>query len=178
MRRLFSLLSEFGRKGESPDPRPVEIPANAKRPESLAEMVARMVDNREFQRRMSEAGVETIDEASDFDIEGDDPEDRFTQAESMAMQLEVPDGASEYRERVEIGKRFGRRSNDERGRSGGRVQEDAERRAQYREMRESVREFDGEGAASGEAENAGRTRGSRSAEGAGRGSAGVASRLA
>lgn len=176
MRRLSSLLSAFGWSKhvdgrEVPDPRPVEIPAHAKRPESLSDMVARMVHAHDFRKMVESAGAETVEEASDFDIVGDDPEDVPSAAEMVAMQLEVPSGAEEYRERLEISRRIGANRDGERGQGRERLQEDAARRVEYRRDGEGVREVDGERAVAREVENAGRPRGSRSVEGAGRGTA-------
>lgn len=56
---------------ETLDPRPVEIPAGFKRPDTLAEQVQRLVRN-EFSEMASAQGFETFEEADDFDVEDDD----------------------------------------------------------------------------------------------------------
>lgn len=93
---------------ETPDPRPVEIPAHAKRPESLQEMVARLVVANDFRRAIMDRGAETLEEATDFDIDGDDPEDTFTQHEKLAMEMEIPDGGREAIERARYARENGR----------------------------------------------------------------------
>lgn len=55
---------------EIPDPTPVALPTGFKRPEMLAETVARLV-RREISERADLAGFETFEEAEDFEI-GDD----------------------------------------------------------------------------------------------------------
>ena len=56
---------------EVPDPNPVEIPAGFRKPETLAEMVQRMVRGRVSEIAESE-GYETFEEADDFEIADDE----------------------------------------------------------------------------------------------------------
>lgn len=56
------------------DPTPVAIPAGFKRPPSLEEQIKRLVADRDIQRSLSDAGLETFDEANDFDIPDDPPD--------------------------------------------------------------------------------------------------------
>lgn len=111
---MLRRIREVLRRKEVVDPTPVEIPANARRPESLQEMVARLVVAQDFKRAMMNRDVETVEEANDFDIEGDDPEEQFTRHEEMAMALEVPDGGREAIERARY-TRERRRGKDTRG---------------------------------------------------------------
>ena len=67
-------LDKYGH--EMPDPKPVEMPAGFKRPESLAETVQRLVRH-QVSEEAAAAGYETFEEASDFDIP-DDPIDPNT----------------------------------------------------------------------------------------------------
>lgn len=64
---------------EIPDPQPVEVPAGFKRPETLAEQIRRLVRNEEFQRDLAAQGMETFEEAEDFEIDDDmfDPSSPF-----------------------------------------------------------------------------------------------------
>lgn len=71
---------------EVPDNTPVEIPLGAARPESLAEMVRRMVRTQVSMLAQNE-GIETFEEASDFEIEDDDAELRLTAYEEMADEV-------------------------------------------------------------------------------------------
>lgn len=59
---------------ETPDPRPMAIPAGMKRPPTLAEQVARLVRGHQLQRELAEAGLETFEEADDFEIPDDMPD--------------------------------------------------------------------------------------------------------
>lgn len=54
------------------DDTPLEIPMECKRPESLASMIGRLIQSQLYQRAVSQEGMETIEEADDFDVEGDD----------------------------------------------------------------------------------------------------------
>lgn len=55
---------------EVPDPRPMQIPAGFKRPETLQEQVQRLIRG-EMSRRAAEQGMETFEESEDFDIDDD-----------------------------------------------------------------------------------------------------------
>lgn len=74
IRRAARALSPNGR--EALDPTPVAIPVGFKRPPSLEEQIKRLVADRDIQRSLSEAGVETFEEANDFDIPDDPPDPR------------------------------------------------------------------------------------------------------
>lgn len=57
---------------------PMSIPSGFKRPDTLAEQVARLVRSHEFNRRMAEQGAETFEDADDFDVDDDfDPSTPF-----------------------------------------------------------------------------------------------------
>lgn len=62
---------------ERPDPRPISIPIGMERPESLQEKMRRLIRDEVFNARLTEAGIETFDEADDFNIP-DDPIDPGT----------------------------------------------------------------------------------------------------
>lgn len=62
---------------EIPDPRPMQVPAGMKRPETLQEQVARLVRGA-ISREAEEAGFETFDESEDFDVDDEfDPRTPF-----------------------------------------------------------------------------------------------------
>lgn len=64
-------FDELGR--EVPDDTPLELPFGVRRPESLTEMIQRMI--RTDVSRVAEAGgAETFDEANDFEMDDDDAE--------------------------------------------------------------------------------------------------------
>lgn len=59
-----------GEGREIPDPNPMEIPAGMKRPETLAEQVQRLVRT-SISNHAAMNGMESFEEAEDFDIEED-----------------------------------------------------------------------------------------------------------
>lgn len=56
---------------EIPDPTPVAIPAGFKEPESLENMIRRLVRADDFRRAADQEGFETFEEAEDFEIDDD-----------------------------------------------------------------------------------------------------------
>lgn len=54
---------------EYPDPTPVAIPVELQRPESMDERLKRILADDRMKSNMMQSGLETIDEASDFDVE-------------------------------------------------------------------------------------------------------------
>jgi len=66
-------LDERGR--EKPDPVPLSPPLGYKKQPSLAEQIRAMVRSEKLRQEVEEAGMETWDEADDFDI-GDDYDPR------------------------------------------------------------------------------------------------------
>lgn len=74
---------------EIPDPKPLEVPAHLRGAESTDDRIQRLI-SQAMSRHAQEQGFESIDEANDFDIDDDDPDEVFTQHEVMAMSLEVP----------------------------------------------------------------------------------------
>lgn len=87
---------KYNEKGqELPDDTPLEIPAGFKRPETLHEMMKRYVRSEQFRQAADAAGVDTEEEANDFEVE-DEEDDRMnrymTQHEYSAM------AAEEYRD--------------------------------------------------------------------------------
>lgn len=57
---------------EDPDPTPLAIPVNFRRPPSIEEMIQKYVRT-ELSTRAQDQGAETFEEADDFDVD-DDPE--------------------------------------------------------------------------------------------------------
>ena len=68
------LKKRFKNGLEIGNPEPMEIPVGYKQPMTLQEMLGRL---REVDRLQAQAGLETLDDAEDFDIE-DDPMDPST----------------------------------------------------------------------------------------------------
>lgn len=71
---------------ELPDPTPVEVPAGWRQPESVESMLARMVRTKVSELAEKE-GLETFEEANDFDIEDED--EPLTAHEQQDMKLEA-----------------------------------------------------------------------------------------
>lgn len=63
---------------EIPDPRPMEMPLGMSKPESMEDMIRRFV-RQEASRAASAEGMETFEEADDFDIDDDEPDAYPTQ---------------------------------------------------------------------------------------------------
>lgn len=69
----YQVSSGIDRDGrEHPDPVPMELPIGYTNPPSLVEMMRQMLHNERYQEMQRQAGEETIDEASDFDVFDDD----------------------------------------------------------------------------------------------------------
>lgn len=73
---------------ETPDPTPLEITLRQK-PLTIAEQLARFVSNDEIKERLRAKGMDTFDEANDFDIPGDEPDDYPTMHEDRAFEAEM-----------------------------------------------------------------------------------------
>lgn len=56
---------------ESNDPTPIAMPSHLRRPPSIQEQIAAAVRSEAFNRYVSQQGLETFEEAEDFDV-GDD----------------------------------------------------------------------------------------------------------
>lgn len=67
---------------EYPDPVPFSVPLGYQAPPDLMTMIKQMVHSQVAQTILDDAGMETFDEADDFDIE-DDPIDPLTPYESV-----------------------------------------------------------------------------------------------
>lgn len=70
---------------EYPDPTPVSIPLGLEQPESLQDSMRRMIRN-EMSMHAASNGMETFDEALDFDL--DDSEDNLTNAEKADLMAD------------------------------------------------------------------------------------------
>lgn len=67
---------------EIPDPTPIDVPLKFKRPESLDEKIRRILST-SVQKEFAKHGIETEEEANDFDID-DDPEVYFPTGSELA----------------------------------------------------------------------------------------------
>lgn len=100
---------EYGR--EIPDPTPVSVPAGWSRPLPLAEQIRRMV-RQEMSQHAQAQGMESFEEADDFDVDEDSdplspyeipeaPPELQNGPESIDGPAEVPDSQSEKKSPVE-----------------------------------------------------------------------------
>lgn len=78
---------------EIPDPTPVEIPVGFHRPPSLREQFARFM-REELSARAVDAGMESFEEADDFDVP-DDPPDPASPWELNFDQMSTPTRSGE-----------------------------------------------------------------------------------
>lgn len=99
MKKLQRWLFRLGDgRYERPDPRPMRVPVGMERPESLQEKMRRLVRDEVLQAKLAADGVETFEEADDFDIPDDpiDPatpyEERFDPKGMTAREQEVRAG--------------------------------------------------------------------------------------
>lgn len=158
---------------EIPDPTPVEIPADCEQPETLESMMMRMINV--ASRRASQDGMESIDEANDFDVEDEENfEDLLTGAELDAIST-----ARELREEIPKERDYGRSDSDS-GDSGGEGEDgsaDSGVDSGVDDTGESAGEGDGESAEQPDREVAGgvqnrSVRAKAPAKGAGKGKSG------
>lgn len=90
------MAKQFDKMGrEIPDPTPLEIPAGMTRPESLIETMRRLI-RVEVSQRAEAAGLESFDEAFDFDMD----DDAFELAETPHTLLGSEDDGIGYEERL------------------------------------------------------------------------------
>lgn len=92
---------------EHPDPNPMELPIGFERPESIQDLIKRLVTDRVIQKELDDAGLETFDEADDFDVEDeyhvDSPyEEQFDPSGIVARSQEIRAGAVQDRSQEEI----------------------------------------------------------------------------
>lgn len=108
-----------------PDPKPIEVPAGMRQPETLAQMMARMVDGR-ISQMAAERGLETVDDANDFDIDEDDVSVVDSRYQQMADEIEENESVREARERLSAAERRRKSGaeSDGSGRRGERTREE------------------------------------------------------
>lgn len=86
-RKLFVKDSRHNLNGEEIlDPTPIALPVKFKKPLSLQEQIARFVRNEDIQKALARQGVETFEEAEDFDV--DDDSDEFTRTSPWEEEFE------------------------------------------------------------------------------------------
>lgn len=91
-------VSKYNKQGEELlDPRPVAAAIGITRPVPLGERIRQLVQNETLRRELNEAGVESFDEADDFEIPDDDTFDRTTPYEDR-FDPELPGVIARYQE--------------------------------------------------------------------------------
>lgn len=89
--------STYNDKGEEiPDPRPVALPVGITTPVPLGDRIRQLVLNEIVKRDLHAAGIETFDEADDFDVP-DEPIDRMTPFEETFDPLHTTAREQELR---------------------------------------------------------------------------------
>lgn len=89
--RVRSWVSKYDEEGrEIMDPTPVAIPAGFKPPETIEEKILRLVRAREIQAQLEAQGLETFEDAEDFDVDDDfDPATPFEMVFDVGLGKEV-----------------------------------------------------------------------------------------
>lgn len=77
-------FDEYGR--EIPDPRPMELSPGQARPETIQEMMQRLIRTH-LSQAAQDHGAESFEESNDFDIEDEDFDDVLTTYEEMGSEL-------------------------------------------------------------------------------------------
>ena len=99
-----SILKSDG--SELPDPRPVELPVGFERPESIQDMIRRLVRDPALREELEGKDVESFDDADDFDIPDDFPqsphEENFDPLHLLAREQEIMSGTVRSRTPEEL----------------------------------------------------------------------------
>lgn len=82
---------------EIPDPTPVAMPINFRRPESLVDMMRRLIRT-EVSQHAESLEAESFEEANDFDVDEENIEDRNTPYQDMGSDEELQDATPEGKE--------------------------------------------------------------------------------
>lgn len=90
-------MSSYNEKGEEiPDSRPTELAINFKAPQPLEDRIHQLVTGALIQRDLEAAGIETFDEADDFEMDDLDPttpyEENFDPLHIAARNQEIRHG--------------------------------------------------------------------------------------
>lgn len=91
-----SIMAKDG--SEVPDPRPMALPVGFERPESVQDMIRRLVRDQSLQADLEASGVETFEDADDFDVPDDmvppfsPHEEDFDPTHGLTRELEIKAG--------------------------------------------------------------------------------------
>lgn len=90
------------------DPRPVELPVGFERPETIQEMIRRLVTDPAIRAELEASEAESFDEADDLEIDDGMPvsphEDQFDPMHLLAREQEIRAGTVKPRSQEEIAK--------------------------------------------------------------------------
>lgn len=91
---------EYGQ--ELPDPTPLELPVGFTRPPTLAEMVAKLVIDPQIQAELNRAGIETEEEANDFDVEDEMPDPTSPYQDPNSIITDADEIRNGFRQKVDL----------------------------------------------------------------------------
>lgn len=104
-------LSRINKDGsETPDPRPLALPVGFERPESIQELIQRLVRDPAIRAEMDAGDIDTFDDADDFEIPDDIPqsphEENFDPLHLLSRDQELRSGTVRDRspEELEVAK--------------------------------------------------------------------------
>lgn len=87
---MFRWFKKHTKDGlEVPDPTPIEVTMRTK-PLTIAEQLQRFVENDDLKARYKNNGIDTFDEANDFDMPDMDDDERRTPYEDQFYGTEMP----------------------------------------------------------------------------------------
>lgn len=102
MKQTTNKLSSYDKKGgEVLDKTPIEMPVGFKRPKPIQDKIRELVNNALIMKELSEAGLESFEEADDFDIPDEtyDPttpfEENFDNLHTTSREQEIRGGMVE-----------------------------------------------------------------------------------
>lgn len=99
--RIQKMLKNRVGVNEVPDPTPMAIPIGFKRPETLAEQVRRLVRSEQLSSYARSQGMESFEEAEDFDVDDDfDPRTPYELEFDPAVGKEITRGEKQHLDRA------------------------------------------------------------------------------
>ena len=94
---------KYNHKGEElPDPTPMELPVGFTRPPTIEELFARLVLDPAAQRELAENGIETEEEANDFDVEDEMPDPTSPYQREDNLVTESDEMSNGFRTRLNV----------------------------------------------------------------------------
>jgi len=106
----------FKREEKPSDEPPVNLPVNFRRPPTLHEQIKQILHSAEIRREFLAKGIETFEEANDFDIPGEDMtspyEEHFIGQHDREAAMESQNYETQGRDRVRRKKFFSKKKPD------------------------------------------------------------------